>query len=134
MHSSCSDTHFAIPRLQYLLCTAPCYQSQALGEYDNTLRSILGEVKNTAVVSDNRAWKQASLPVKLGGLGVQSTVEVAPSAYFASLHATSALVKVILPVSLPSFEPSLFDHALSYWSEGHDFQPPVGDDALKQKS
>ena len=37
-------------------------------------------------------------------------------------------------VSLPSFEPSMFDDALSYWSEGHDFQPPVGVDALKQKS
>ena len=96
--------------------------------------SILGEVTNTAVVSDDRAWKQASLPMKLGGLGVKSTVEVAPSAYLASLHATSALVKVILPVSLPSFEPSLFDDALSYWSECHDFQPPVGVDALKQKS
>ena len=60
---------------------------------------------------------------------------VAPSAYLALLHAISAFVKVILPVSLPSSEPSLFDDALSYWSEGHDFQLPVGvDDALKQKS
>ena len=117
-----------------MLCTAPCYKSQALGEYDSTLRSILGEVTNTAVVSDDRAWKQASLPVKLGGLGVRSAVEVAPSAYLASLHATSALVKVILPVSLPSFEPSLFDDALSYWSEGHDFQPPVGVDAINPSS
>ena len=91
-------------------------------------------MKNTAVVSDDRAWKQASLPVKLGGLGVRSEVEVAPSAYLASLHATSALVKVILPVSLPSSEPSPFDDALSYWSEGHDFQPPVEADALNQKS
>ena len=48
---------FSIPRLQYLLRTAPCYQSQALGEYDNTLRSILGDVTNTctAVVSDDKA-------------------------------------------------------------------------------
>ena len=65
---------------------------------------------------------------------MHGTVEVAPSAYLASLHATSALVKVILPVSLPSSEPSLFDGDLSYWSEGHDFQPLDGVDALKQKS
>ena len=61
---------FAISRLQYLLHTAPCCQLQALGEYDNTLQSILGEVTNTAAMSDDRAWKQASLPVKLGGLGL----------------------------------------------------------------
>ena len=65
---------------------------------------------------------------------MQGADKVASSAYLASLHATSALVKVILLVSLPSFEPSLFHDALSYWSEGHDFQPPVEIDDLKQKS
>ena len=60
----------------------------------------MGEVTNTAVESDDRAWMQATLPVKLGGLGVRSAVEVAPSAYLASLHATSALVKAILPVAV----------------------------------
>ena len=53
-----------------------------------SLQSIMGKVTNTAVVSDVRAWKEASLSVKLGGLGVQSTVEVAPFAYLASLHVT----------------------------------------------
>ena len=65
---------FTIPKLQYLLRTAPCYQSEALVEYDNTLQYIMGKVTNTAV---DKAWKQASLPVKLSGLGVGSAVEVA---------------------------------------------------------
>ena len=43
--------------------------------------SILGEVTNPAVVSDDRAWSQVTLPVKLEGLGVCSAVDVAPSAY-----------------------------------------------------
>ena len=47
---------FAIPKLQYLLCTAPCFKSEMLMEYDNTLRLILSEVTNTAVASDDRAW------------------------------------------------------------------------------
>ena len=59
---------------------------------------------------------------------------MAPSAYLASLHAISAFVKVILPMSLPFFKPSLFDDACSYWSERHDLQPPVGVDSFKQKS
>ena len=63
---------------------------------------------------------------------MQSTVEVTLSTYLASLYATSDLVKVILPVSLPSSEPSLIDDTLSYWFEGRDFQLPVEVDALKQ--
>ena len=90
-------------------------------EYDNTLWSIMGEVTNTAVVIDVRAWKQASLPVKLGGLGVRSVVEVAPSAYLASLDATSALVEAILPVTFTSSKPSLLDDVVSCWLKGHDF-------------
>ena len=70
----------------------------------------------------------------VGGLGVRSAVEAAPSAYLASLHATSALVEAILPVTLTSSKPSLLDDVLSRWSEGHDFQPPAGVGALKQKS
>ena len=123
---------FAIPKLQYVLRTAPCYRSVALEEYDCTLRSILSEVTNTAVASDDRAWSQASLPVKLGGLGVRSAVKVAPSAYLASVHASSALVHNILSSSPSSTTPSL-DDALSCWSEGHDFEPPAAAGASRQK-
>ena len=122
---------FAIAKLQYLLRTAPCYQSEALVEYDNTLRSIVGEVTNTALVSDDRAWTQAALPVKFGKLGVCSTVEVVPSAYLASLHANSTLVVAILPVIYLSSEQCFLEDVLSCWSEGHDFQPPMGVSASK---
>ena len=49
---------FAICMLQCLLRTASCHHSKALIEYDNTLWSITGEVTNTAVVIDGRAWTQ----------------------------------------------------------------------------
>ena len=125
---------FAILKLQYLLRTAPCYQPKALAKYDNTLRSIMGKVTNSAVMSDDRAWIQATLPVKLGGLGMRSAVEVASSAYLDSLHTTSTLVETILPLNMSSTTPSLLGDALSCWSEGHDFQSPDGDDAHRQKS
>ena len=125
---------FAIPKLQYLLRTAPCFQSESLVEFDNALRSIMSEVTNTAMVSNDRAWIQATLPVKMGGLGVRSAVEVAPSAYLASLHMSTALVHTILPVYLSSPNPISSDDALSKWSNGHDFNPPAGDCAHNQKS
>ena len=60
---------FAIPRLRYLLRTAPCFLSGEQASYDNTLREILGSVTNTLLVNDHQAW--ASLPVKCGGLGIR---------------------------------------------------------------
>ena len=72
---------FAIPKLQYLMRTTLCYQLEALVECDNTLQSIMGEVTNTAGMSEDRTWKHTSLPVRLSGLGVHSAVELAPSAY-----------------------------------------------------
>ena len=104
-----------------------------LTEYDNTLCSILSEVTNTALVSDDRAWRQAALPVKLGGLGVRSAVEVAPSAFLASMHANAAPVEAILPATLCPPMLFLVEEALSKWAEGHSSQSPAGSDAQRQK-
>ena len=117
---------FAISKLQVLLPALLCYKSKACVEYYGPLQSIMGEMTSTAVASNDRAWKPSSLPVKLGGLGIHSVVEAAPSAYLALLHATSTLVEAILPVTFISFRPSLLDDVLSCWSKGHDFQTPVG--------
>ena len=94
----------------------------------------MSEVTNTAIVCDDRAWTQAILPVKLGGVGVHSAVEVAPSAYLASLHASFALIQTILPVQLSSFTPISLADTLSSWSVSHDFMPPVSDCVCKQES
>ena len=47
---------FAIPRLWYLLRTAPCFLSSELASYDNTLWEILGSVTNTLLVNDHQVW------------------------------------------------------------------------------
>ena len=72
--------------------------------------------------------------MKSSGLGVRSAVEVASSAYLALLHATYFFVETILPLNMPSSTPPLLGDALSFWSEGHDFQFTDGDDAHRQKS
>ena len=62
---------FSIPKLRYLLRTAPCFLSDHLGEYDSTLRSVLSQVTNTPLQYNEKGWIQATLPVKYGGLGVR---------------------------------------------------------------
>ena len=92
LHSS-----FSIPKLQYLLRTAPCFKSQRLQAYDDDLRLILCAVVNINLGPLDSTWFQACLPVRLGGLGLQSAVKLAPSAFLASSHATADLVRDILP-------------------------------------
>jgi len=58
---------FTIPKLRYLLRTASCFLSDLLEEYDSSLRSILSTVTNTPLVHDEKAWLQATLPVRQGG-------------------------------------------------------------------
>ena len=68
---------------------------------------------------------QATLPVKSGGLGIRSAVQLAPSAYMASAAACSELVSIVLPPQLQDFNASAYlDEARAQWSCGHDLPPP----------
>ena len=97
---------FSIPRLHYLLRTAPCFLSDVLIKYDNVLREILGAITNVLLPADDPAWLQASLPVKLGGLGIRRATQIAPSAYLASSTAPADLVSTISVLPLISSDSS----------------------------
>ena len=125
---------FAIPKLRYLLRTSPCFKSPSLQRYDDAMRSIVCAVVNIHLGVDDPAWLQATLPVKLGGLGIRSVVMVAPSAFLASSHASSDLVSAILPPRFKPLPSPLLEEALSMWSQGHDRQAPAGEGVVWQKS
>ena len=125
---------FAIPKLRYLLRTAPCFLSNRSEEYDSILRSITScSVTNTPLAQDEAAWIQASLPVKMGGLGVRRASQVAPSAYLSSSASTAYLVSAILPTSHQSLPVPSSDAVLTLWSHGHSVPIPLGLDAFKEK-
>jgi hypothetical protein len=60
---------FALPKLLYNLRTSPCFLSPVVQEYDELLMSIVGRITNIHFGKNDPAWTQATLPVKLGGLG-----------------------------------------------------------------
>ena len=81
---------FATPRLTYSLRTAPCFDHpKLLEDYDSVLRSALKDVCNVHI--DDSAWVQACLPVRVGGLGLNSTMQLAPNAFLASAAACANL-------------------------------------------
>ena len=90
----------------------------------------LGKISNTHLTLSSPAWLQASLPVRYGGLGIHSAVDVAPSAILASSYATASLVHAILPASQYSLHSPSVSGALSVWSSC----APSGDAATRQKA
>ena len=108
----------SIPRLMFMLRTSPLFTVDSLKEYDVTLCSLLSSLLNVAVVPLSPSWSQASLPVRLGGLGFQSAVQLAPSCYLSLAAASRGLVSLILSNTAVNTVPSpwFFDDALASWS------------------
>ena len=87
---------FAVPKLLYILGTAPCCFSPMLATFDQELRSILA---NILIVSlDNPpTWLQATLFIKFGGLVIRRATQLAPSTFLASGAGCKDLSNQILP-------------------------------------
>ena len=124
LHAQDALFSFAIPKLLYTLRTAPCFLSHELRTYDDLLRSITSRIANVPFSESDAAWTQASLPVKQGGLGIRSAVQLAPSAFLASAAGSSGLVSQIVPAHRQDSFLVARSEALSLWTLGHDSPPP----------
>ena len=91
---------FGMPRLLYLMRSAPTFGSSDLPPLSSRIRELLSGTLNVQLEDD--AWAQASLPVRWGGLGVRDVVGVSASAFLSSRAATASLVERILPLTATS--------------------------------
>ena len=114
---------FALPKVLYILRTAPCFQSFLLQNLDTLLRNLLEEIANNSI--DDHAWAQASLPLLSGELGVRSTTQLAPSAFLASAAGCAGIISQILPPRLTDALYQTRDDALKEWSERLEEPPPT---------
>ena len=83
---------------------------------------------------DDPAWSQATLPVQLGGLGICSAADLAPSVYLSSTAAFVYLVHCIVPPCLQGLPLPHVSNALTRWSMGHDQVPPDEGEQHRQRS
>ena len=90
---------FAIPKVLYILRTSPCFLNDRLESFD-----------------DESTWLQASLPRRMGGIGIRRAVQLAPSAYLASAAGCSELIRQVLPSHLLDATDPNIETALSVWS------------------
>ena len=122
----------AAPRLIYLLRTSPCFDCPILQGFDEVIRRILSRICNIPFSANDNLWLQASLPVRSGGLGIRSAVQLAPSAFLSSIFGSSDLVKKILP-SIIQHPSSEVEAAISVWSQHHDHPPLTAPSSFSQR-
>ena len=121
-----------VPKLQFLLRTAPCCLTDDLGPLDEELRLILEAISNVKLSPE--AWCQASLPVRWGGVGLRSTVTLSPSAFLASLHSSASLQELLLPPQLRLSPDGLLAEAMKVWNSLSGSASPTGQDASRQRA
>ena len=66
---------------------------------------MIAEILRVPCLTEDQ-WEQASLPVKLAGLGVNQTKVIAGPAYVGSCCLTKDLVAALLKEDVSSYEPS----------------------------
>ena len=125
---------FSLPKVLYLLRTAPCYLSSLLADFDVAQKELLESICNIHL--SDQAWLQANLPVASGGLGIRCLVSLAPLAFLASVNGSSALCALILPERCLTSDYRQSSQALQVWKQSCPIDTPVpsGSAARIQKS
>lgn len=122
----------AIPKLLYILRTAPCSGSTELIHYDTTLQSILSSLLNIEL--SQSAWHQSTLPLRLGGIGVHSAYRLAPSAFLASAAGATVLLSQILPPNILAIPDVAVGAAMEMWRSLGGTVMPSGTETKVQRS
>ena len=121
-----------IPRLQYLLRTAPCCLSSEAERLDEAVRDTLALVVNLRL--DDSAWAQASLPVRWGGVGIRRSSVLAPSAFLSSASASAPLIGALILEECLTFPDRLLEEAVARWSILAGAAFPAGHEATSQRA
>ena len=77
---------FSMPKLMYLLRSSPTFQHpDLLADFDDCLKSCATDICNVSF--DDIGWIQATLPIRLVGIGLRHASDLALPAYLASISA-----------------------------------------------
>ena len=107
----------SLPKIAFSLRTcSPGVLAPCLASFDGHVRDCLGSILGSAL--DDRTWRQASLPVSQGGLGLRRAALHSAGSYAVSLAHSSALVTSMLGPRL--FRPPALGSALTLLNSHSD--------------
>ena len=100
---------------------------------DTTLRAGLVNITNVSLSDDQ--WKQASLPIRAGGLGIRSVASIASPAFLASFNSTEPIQNLLLSRCSLVANDCHYERLRADWCAKHHPSPaPTGKLACKQSS
>ena len=100
--------------------------SYARKSFDDIMKSSLEAITNSHL--NDQAFRQASLPVKLGGLGVRCSEDISLSAFIASSYKSIPITEHLLSCDLSVPFDSLLSEAVSKWRA---FDPLLTEPTIK---
>ena len=110
---------FSMPKLMYLLRSSPTFQHpDLLADFDDCLKSCATDICNVSF--DDIVWIQATLPIRLGGIGLLHASDLALPAYLASISASQSLISEI---TQPDHIPLALDSCFDVWSSTNPSLP-----------
>ena len=98
----------------HVMRSSPCTGHTLLSDIDNSLCLALSTIKNVNIA--DKQWRQASLPVKAGGIGVML---IALSAFLASSTSTQQLQAILLGKCKWQLSDQHFDNIMDDWCQRH---------------
>ncbi|XP_065319160.1 uncharacterized protein LOC135927139 [Gordionus sp. m RMFG-2023] len=99
---------FNIPKILYALRSTPIFKfPTSLGIYENGIKVLIESILNLKF--HEFAWTQATLPTKMGGLGIRSPSDLALTAFISSCLLTKNLVNPNSLNSDPSFDSAIIE-------------------------
>lgn len=105
---------FSSPKFTHVLRCYPTWHCRnTLDEIDNSFRLALEKLCNNVI--DQTTWKQASLPVNMGGLGIRSISSLALPCFLSSFASSKNLIETIISPSSLQISDNLFREGLMIW-------------------
>ncbi|XP_048001834.1 uncharacterized protein LOC125238542 [Leguminivora glycinivorella] len=103
-----------VPKFTYILRGSHFWKHPSLiSNLDNLVLETLTTIFNISF--SERSWTQASLPIRLGGLGIRKISSVALPAFLASVHGAQNLIRKILAPSIGVLEAAHCTEAKNVW-------------------
>jgi hypothetical protein len=84
-----------IPKFNFLLRTTPFWKfSNCFNSIDSSLKPSLERILNLRLT--DLQWRQSTLPIIFGGLGIRRISDICLPAFLSSIHGVKKLVSLLL--------------------------------------
>ena len=108
-----------MPKLMYLLRGSPTFKHpDLLADFNDCLKSCATDICNVSF--DDIDLIQATLPIRLGGIGLRHASDIALPANLASISTSQSLISEI---TLPDIITHALDSCLDVWSSTNPSLP-----------